>query len=74
MKGKKTSQLRLFIDHVMKEYLSGLSVTDNTDYSLWKATRHIKRPRVHVLSIQKEGGIWARSEQGKTEIYICSKP
>ncbi|VVC42957.1 Reverse transcriptase domain, partial [Cinara cedri] len=52
-----------------KSYVCGLSATDNTDYSLWKATRHMKRPRVQVPPIRKEDGTWARSEQEKAEIY-----
>ncbi|VVC34281.1 DNA polymerase, palm domain [Cinara cedri] len=33
------------------------------------APRQLKRPRVHIPSIQKEDGTWARSEQDKAEVY-----
>lgn len=56
-------------NETFKSYLSGLSVTDTTDYSLWKATRRMQRPSVQVPSIRKRDGTWARSEQEKSEIY-----
>ncbi|VVC30398.1 Reverse transcriptase domain [Cinara cedri] len=37
-------------NETFKSYLSELSATNNTDYSLWKATRHMKSPRAYVLS------------------------
>jgi len=37
-----------------KPYLSGSSATDETDYSLWKATRRIKRPHAHLSTIRNE--------------------
>jgi len=52
-----------------KSYLSGLSETDDTDYSLWKATRRIKRPREHVPPIRKVDGTWARNEKDKADVY-----
>jgi hypothetical protein len=56
-------------NETFKSYLSGLSATDDTDYSLSKATRHIKRPHTHVPPIRKIGGTWARNEQDKAEVY-----
>jgi len=56
-------------NETFKSYLSGLSATDDTDYSLWKATRRIKRPHTHVPPIRKIDGTWARSEQDKAEVY-----
>jgi len=49
--------------------LSGLTATDNTDYSLWKAIKQMKKPRVQIPPIRKEDGTWERSEQEKGEIY-----
>ncbi|KAL5239731.1 hypothetical protein ACI65C_007141 [Semiaphis heraclei] len=56
-------------NETFKSYLSGLSATDDTDYSLWKATRRIIRPHTHVPPIRKINGTWARSEQDKAEVY-----
>jgi hypothetical protein len=41
----------------------------NTDYSLWKSTRHMMRSRAQISPIREEDGTWARSEQQKVEIY-----
>lgn len=56
-------------NETFRSYLCGQRATGNTNYSLWKAKRHIKRPHVQVLPIRKEGGIWARSKQKNLEIY-----
>ena len=56
-------------NETFKTYLSSLTATVNTEYSLWKATRHMKRPRVQIPPLRKEDGTWARSEQEKAEIY-----
>ncbi|KAL4097143.1 hypothetical protein QTP88_021967 [Uroleucon formosanum] len=56
-------------NETFKSYLSGLTVTDNTDYSLWKATRLMKRPRVQIPPFSKKDSTWARSEQEKAEMY-----
>jgi hypothetical protein len=37
----------------IQEYLSKLSATSETNYSLWKATKKLKRPQAQYLSIRK---------------------
>jgi len=49
--------------------LSNLTATKDTDYSLWKATKQMKKPRAHVPPIRKEDGSWARCDQDKAETY-----
>lgn len=56
-------------NEIFKFYLSGLSTMEDTDYSLWKATRRNKRPRIYVPPICKIDGTWACSEPDKAEIY-----
>ncbi|KAL4123100.1 hypothetical protein QTP88_015330 [Uroleucon formosanum] len=56
-------------NETFKSYLSSLTVADNTDYSLWKASRLMKRPHVQIQSFRKEDSTWARSEQEKAEMY-----
>lgn len=41
----------------------------NTDYSLWKATRYMKRPRGYVPPIRLEDGLRALCEQDKADMY-----
>lgn len=56
-------------NETFKPYLSGLLATDDTDYSLWKATKRIKRPHIYVPPIRKIDGTLARSKQDKAEVY-----
>ncbi|VVC41487.1 Hypothetical protein CINCED_3A004098 [Cinara cedri] len=55
-------------NETFKSYLCGLSAIEDPDYSLWKATRQLKRPRVHIPPIRKKDGTWARSDQDKAEL------
>lgn len=53
---------------MFKSYLSGLSATNNTDYSLWMVTK-MKRPRAYVPSICKEDESCAAVNKAK---LICT--
>lgn len=52
----------------IQSYLSKLSATKATDYSLWKATKKIKQPQRPCPPIRQANGNWARNnvEKGKT--------
>jgi len=52
----------------IQEYLSKLSTTPETNYSLWKATKRLKQ--IHQPSVRKQDGSWARSEKEKTETFV----
>ena len=62
-------QLKREIQKIKKEsisvYLSELTDDKNTDYSLWKATRSLKRPVIQSSPIRLENGRWARNSQQK---------
>lgn len=68
-----TQQLKREIKAIKNEsvekYLRELSYGQDTDYSLWKATKKIKRPIAHIPPIQQENGSWARSNKQKAEIF-----
>jgi len=51
----------------IQEYLSTLSATPETNYSLWKATKRLKRPQTQP--IRKQDRNWVRSEKEKAEIF-----
>ncbi|XP_048520834.1 uncharacterized protein LOC109545519 [Dendroctonus ponderosae] len=51
-----------------QEYLNSLSTTANNEYSLWRATRIIKRPKVHNPPM-KHNGNWARTNQEKADAF-----
>lgn len=50
-------------------YLTGLDATASSDYSLWKATRKLKRPVNVSPPIRKSDGTWARTDQEKAETF-----
>ena len=49
----------------IQNYLSELSATERTDYSLWKATKNLKRPVNSNPPIRLPSGDWARSDEEK---------
>lgn len=44
-------------------YLSNLSPIQATDYSLWKTTKKITKPKKKIPTIRNSQGGWARSPQ-----------
>jgi hypothetical protein len=48
-------------------YLSELTNDNNTDYSLWKATKKIKRPVMQIPPTRKTDGKWARNNEQKAQ-------
>lgn len=50
-------------------YLTGLDATASSDYSLWKATRKLKRPVGVSPPIRKSDGTWARTDQEKAGTF-----
>jgi len=63
----KTFKNLLKKNQEIQEYLSKLSATLETNYSLWKARKRLKRPQTHHSPIRKQDGSWARSEKEKAE-------
>jgi len=47
----------------IQEYLSYLSATLETNYTLWKATKRLKRPQIHNSPIGKQNRSLDRSEE-----------
>jgi hypothetical protein len=52
-----------------QEYTANLSPTEASDYSLWKVTKHLKRPQVCIPPISKQDGTWAKSNSEKAEEF-----
>lgn len=48
-------------------YLQNLAADEDTDYSLWKATKRITRPITHPIG--KEDGTWARDNKQEAEVF-----
>lgn len=51
------------------EYLQNLSPSADTNYSLWKATKHLKQPRDQIPPIRKSDGTWAKTDGEKVEVF-----
>lgn len=57
------------------EYTSQLSPTEATNYSLWKASRGFKRPKIPVPPIMKPNATWAKNNKEKANVFaqhLCS--
>jgi len=61
--------LHEFNNNSIQMYLAELTPTDATEYSLWRATKRIKRPQVHIPPIKKEDNEWARSDAEKAQVF-----
>lgn len=53
----------------IQRYLETLTPTENTDYSLWRATRKLKQQKNAKSALKKEDGSWARSNQEKADLF-----
>lgn len=52
-----------------KTHLESLSTSERDDYSLWKATKRLKRPQNIVPPIKNSNGDWARSDKDKADLF-----
>lgn len=69
------NELKALIKEVKNEtigkFLSTLTATKDTDYSLWKAAKGIKRPKMQIPPIKTNDGKWARSAKEKADIFAA---
>jgi len=63
------NQLETERNQGIQRYLSELSPSAETNYSLWKANKRLKRPQIQFPPIRKQDGRWARNEEGKAEVF-----
>lgn len=53
----------------LQEYLENLSASDANAYSLWKATKRIKRPHQSIPPLLDVSGKWARDDKEKAAAF-----
>jgi hypothetical protein len=53
----------------VQQYSTNLTPTAETNYSLWKATRKLKRPQQHIPPICKADNTWARYDIQKADTF-----
>lgn len=70
---KATKELKLLLKEVnnaiFEDYITQLSPNKASDYSLWKATKSIKRPTTQIPPLQRQNGSWGRSDEDKANIF-----
>jgi hypothetical protein len=53
----------------MQTFLQGLTPTESTDYSLWKATEKIKQVKKPSPPLRASQGTWARNNVEKAKVF-----
>lgn len=62
-------EIRIIKNESINAFLSELSADIETDYSLWRAAKRLRRPIVHVPPIKNENGTWAKDNREKAELF-----
>lgn len=70
---KLSNQLKKRICEIKNEsigrFLSNLTADNDTEYSLWKAAKRIKRPTTHDPPLKMQNGEWARNSKQKADLF-----
>jgi hypothetical protein len=53
----------------IEAYLREISDDSSTEYSLWKATKRLKRPTINIPPVRKQDRAWARNNKEKAENF-----
>lgn len=53
----------------LQRLLTNLDPTKETNYSLWKVTKNMKRPITHIPPLGNASSGWARSDQEKATVF-----
>jgi hypothetical protein len=64
-----TKELKQLRNESFSIYLSELTNDKSTEYSLWRATKNLKRPILHVPPIKNTNRSWARNNEQKVKIF-----
>jgi hypothetical protein len=54
----------------IEAYLQDLTDDASTDYSLWKATKRIKRPIMNIPPLRKQDRTWTKDNKEKVEVFV----
>lgn len=66
---KVNRKIKEYTQSCFEKYLMELGPEADKDYSLWKATRQLKRPLIQVPPIKNAQGHWIRRNDEKTEMF-----
>lgn len=56
-------------NETINSFLNGLSADKDSEYSLWKTTKRLKRPIIQNPPIRTEGGAWAVTAKQKADLF-----
>lgn len=62
-------RLREYKNELVKNFLKNLDIARNDEYSLWKATRYLKRPTKRNVPIKDDNGDWCRYDSSKANTF-----
>ncbi len=62
-------EIREFKNKSINSYLRSLTYDKDSDYSLWKATKYLKRPVMHIPPIRTNNGHLAKTKEEKAERF-----
>ncbi|GBP60272.1 Nucleic-acid-binding protein from transposon X-element [Eumeta japonica] len=70
---KESQQLKAltkeWTNEVLQDHFAKLTPTSDTNYSLYKATKNMKRPKQQATPIKTQMGTWARSDGEKATTF-----
>lgn len=66
---KLTKLIKSYNDESFNEYLQGLTSDSSTEYSLWKATKKMKKSTTQIPPIREENGRWAINNEQKAKRF-----
>lgn len=66
---KLTEAIKKYKQDSISSYLEDLSTDKASDYSLWKATKKIKRPITQAAPLRKSDGTWGRTNEEKGNMF-----
>jgi hypothetical protein len=64
-----TREIQTIKNESINTFLRELSADKETEYSLWRATKRLKRPIIHTPPIKKENGTLAKDNKEKAELF-----
>lgn len=70
-RANKTLKKKLadFKDESTSSFLASLDPVQNNDFTLWKATKYLKRPVLKNVPFKNTAGTWCKSDENKAEAF-----
>lgn len=62
-------RLSFFKNRDFENFLRNLSTSNNTEYSLWRATKYLKRPKKRNIPIKGTNGQWCKNDKTKADAF-----